>query len=124
MHFVVYIIRFLVDNNSIESIYIMKHQIALQVAEFVTVNKRPNSGSYRCTVDVRTEAGRAVYKLVQRLHRTLNPGKQIKGQGRLGPNNPKAHLYAQGGELHRYCGHIVHLKNAGFIDVYVYDRSV
>ena len=120
MHFIVYIIRFLVDNNSIESNYIMKLN-SIQLSPFVS---RKSGCASVCTVDVRTPEGREVYKRVRRLHCTLNPGKQIKGQGRLGPNNSKAHLYAKCGELHSSCGHIVHLENAGFIDVYVYDRSV
>lgn len=47
---------------------------------------------------------------------------QVRVRGRLGKNNPNAHLYRLGGPLHRSTSQDIKLEHAARVDVYIQER--
>ena len=57
---------------------------------------------------------------------TLRKSNKLPGQkyrlrvrGRLGKDNPHAHLYRVGGPLHRYCSQDIKIEHASRVDLYI-----
>ena len=46
----------------------------------------------------------------------------VRVRGRLGKNNPNAHLYRRGGMYHRYVSQDIRLEHAAHVDIYISER--
>jgi hypothetical protein len=83
--------------------------------------------AYRFTVesidDPRIEALRADASLSNRSRIEADPDvkylHRVVVRGRLGTNNPHAHLYRPGGPLHRYSSQTIRPEHASRFDVYL-----
>lgn len=75
-------------------------------------------------------AERRVYEIDHPKYVTFSwSGKQevrtratLKVRGRLGKDSPHAHLYRQGGPLHRYSSQDIRVEHSERVDIYISDR--
>lgn len=87
-----------------------------RTSSFVYTHKPGNASHEKKLEDLKTYA---------RVHNQLHPEskKRITMKGRLGENNPHAHLYRVGGPEHRSIAQNIKPQHAKHFDVYVHDKN-
>lgn len=88
------------------------------------------SEDYVTTIDLSSDSALREIQLIKNVVKIGNKRAAfcesryfVRVRGRLGKNSPYAHLYAQGGPLHRGCAQDIKLEHSVRADVYVSKRS-